>query len=422
VTYKLFASIILRRLQNAGAERRLTDTQFGFRRRRGTTDAIFALRRHIEKAWAQRSGQVMCLALDWQRAFDSINPEALMVALRRFGLPAQLVNTIALIYADRRFRVMDGGQFSEEKKQAAGISQGCPLSPFLFVMLMTVLMHDAVRSLPAEDQRLHEIGSLASLLYADDTLLLGVSAPALQRLLDAVATVGAQYGLALHWGKFQLIQIRCHRTLRKQDGQVIADNDTMTYLGASIAADGIAKSELSRRLGAAWAEFRKLAKLWNHSNLPKARKLKIFDSLMVMCSMSTACLNVSDQRRLDGSQARCLRLIVGVKPSFISRISNKDVLQKAGCKTYGQQLLKAQLQLFGKIARAPDTDVLRRLTFCPSSIRPAMTAYVRKVGRPRHEWATKLLENALLLSGGTDNLEQQLRNETTWNDFLNRHI
>ena len=36
-----------------------------------------------------------------------------------------------------------GGVKSLKHKQAFGISQGCPLSPFLFSMLLTVLLHDA---------------------------------------------------------------------------------------------------------------------------------------------------------------------------------------------------------------------------------------------------------------------------------------
>ena len=44
-------------------------------------------------------------------------------------------------------------------------------------MLMAVLVKDAVDSLPADDQHRYEEGSLGSLLYADDTLLVWVTAP-----------------------------------------------------------------------------------------------------------------------------------------------------------------------------------------------------------------------------------------------------
>ena len=42
-----------------------------------------------------------------------------------------------------RFIVKDAGSTSHWQKQEFGISQGCPLSPFLFVILMTVLLGDA---------------------------------------------------------------------------------------------------------------------------------------------------------------------------------------------------------------------------------------------------------------------------------------
>ena len=75
--YKLFALVLLERLRNAGAEQRLWATQFGFRSRRSTRDAIFLGRRMIEEAWEQRDGKAILLALDWAKAFDSISPSAL---------------------------------------------------------------------------------------------------------------------------------------------------------------------------------------------------------------------------------------------------------------------------------------------------------------------------------------------------------
>ena len=67
IGYKLFAMILLERLHEAGAEGRIWSTQFGFRRGRGTTDALFLARRLIEDAWASKHGKVILLALDWRR-------------------------------------------------------------------------------------------------------------------------------------------------------------------------------------------------------------------------------------------------------------------------------------------------------------------------------------------------------------------
>jgi hypothetical protein len=98
VAYKVYASILLKRLQASGAEARLTSTQYGFRTGFGTGDAIFCMRRLIELASARRGGQVSMLALDWKRAFDSINPEILEQALKRFGVPNSMLQAVRDIY------------------------------------------------------------------------------------------------------------------------------------------------------------------------------------------------------------------------------------------------------------------------------------------------------------------------------------
>ena len=189
-----------KRLVGSGAEDRLSESQFGFRSGRFTLDAIYVLRRRIDTAWAQRHGHSMIMALDWSKAFDSIDPDAMMAALTRFGLPAHIIGVVRSIYTNRRFQVQDCDHTSGERKQSAGISQGCPLSPFLFVMLMTVLMSDATAKLTSADHQLLQQGRLAELLYADDTLLLSVSADSLERFLTAVSIAGASYGMELHWG------------------------------------------------------------------------------------------------------------------------------------------------------------------------------------------------------------------------------
>ena len=78
--------------------------------------------------------------------------------------------------------------------------------------------------------------------------------------------------------------------------------------------------------------------------------------------------------------------------------------------------------MLGRIARAPDSDVRRRLTFCPGSLRPATDRFVRRVGRPRNEWAPKLLQLAVQKWGTLNTVERLMHNEMIWKAEVARHF
>ena len=72
----------------------------------------------------------------------------------------------------------------------------------LLVMLMSVMMEDSIGSLQPDAQAPSGNGSLDSLLYADDTLIVGVADERVQELLDAAAKTRLKYSMELHWSKF----------------------------------------------------------------------------------------------------------------------------------------------------------------------------------------------------------------------------
>ena len=79
--------MLLQRLKLAGAENLVWQSQFGFKSKVGTREALFVMRRVIENILASKNGSGIFLALDWAKAFDSISTQGLLLALRRFGLP-----------------------------------------------------------------------------------------------------------------------------------------------------------------------------------------------------------------------------------------------------------------------------------------------------------------------------------------------
>ena len=138
--YKLYAAIIKKRIEQ-GVETALHKTQYGFRKDRGTADAIHVVRRIIDGI-EQTGSKTILLLLDWEKAFDKVNHQALHKTLRRFSLPEVLVKQVMTIYSKPQFIVEVDGQRSKLYNQQTGIRQGCPFSPYLFLLVMTAMFED----------------------------------------------------------------------------------------------------------------------------------------------------------------------------------------------------------------------------------------------------------------------------------------
>ena len=220
----VFATVLLQRLLAAGAESRIWHTQFGFRCQRGTADAIFVARRLVEQTWSKHEGRLVFLALDCAKAFDSISPESLVHALLRFGLPSHVCDIVRNIcngIKGRRSEVRDGDISHAHMHSNLVFSQGCPLSPVLFSMLMTVLISDASRSLQELLPQVKNPDMVNELLYGDDTLVIALDDASVQGYVRCIAQAGANYGLLFNWRKLEVLPIGCDAFMSKPDGQFI---------------------------------------------------------------------------------------------------------------------------------------------------------------------------------------------------------
>ena len=143
-----------------------------------------------------------------------------------------------------------------------------------------------------------------------------------------------------------MMAVRDGNQLYNPNGTVVQEKDHIKYLGALVSKTGDINSELGRRIGYGKQELSALRTIWNQSNITLRRKVEIYQSCIVsklLYGLQSLWLSKSQCKRLNGFYCACLRKISRIPHSFISHVTNAEVLQKTKMTPLANTLLQQQL-------------------------------------------------------------------------------
>ena len=427
--YKIYASLLQKRLAFY-IDPRIRDSQFGFRRGRSAAQPIHILRRLIETHERQVS-PLHVLFLDWSKAFDSLSFAAIEQSLVRLGVPDPFVRAVMSIYQSPQFRVRDSGCISQQGSQSRGVRQGCPLSPYLFDVVLTCLFHDVECSYERQFGVLTGVLNIPSRLwdleYADDTVLLSRSSLQLTRLLHLLQHHALQFGLQLNLDKCKHLQLHsenrvsyapdpgadcscsCCNGGRRAATEYVPLAEEVKYLGIFLDATCNSRSTTSKRISRAVHASKLLKPFFTHAGLPTKWKLTVYKSIILSIlayGMESCCPAPSQQGRVDSLHFKNLRRIFRVKSSYYHRVlqpseapcSNEYLSERANAFTVlptpSQQFSFNRLKLLGHILRHPDTYEATS-TFMQSKAYRFISGGNRS-GRPSLHWAEVAMTEAYM--------------------------
>lgn len=408
ICYKVMAALVKERL-DSGLDTWLMLTQYGFRKKRSTSQAIYIARRLQDIAEKSKSSSTLIL-LDWEKAFDKVSQAKLLETLHRLKVPIKIIRLIKFFYDEPKFKVKIGEETSQWKGQNAGIRQGCPLSPYLFTLVMGAMFADIKRELNTPKQRMPIQGiPFAEILYADDTLIFGANTHCINILLHRIEKHSTYYGLRLNYDK--CVNLTANQRISSvrfdpeglAEGKLVPRKKAATYLGTMLTDTVDNASEISNRLGDCIATGNRLKIFWTKANTSVKWKIQVFNAIIRSKLLyGLECIQITDAEinRINAFQNKSLRRILHKPPTFIDRTETNqkmydEIQQVHGCKFehLGDTWKRNKLKLLGHILRASPADPLSQITFGNDYLLPR-PVLKRRAGRPRADWVLCTFQDA----------------------------
>ncbi len=384
---KILASIMLNRLLTSVYEQNLPESQCGFRPDRSTIDMIFTVRQVQEKCLEQNMN-LYIVFIDLTKAFDTVNRDALWVILRNLGCPAKFTKLIQLFHIDMTGEFLSGGELSDQFSISNGVKQGCVLAPVLFNLFFTqVLLHAVsdlnlgvyiryrldgslfyLRRLAAKTKTLERLFTEA--LFAGDCAFMAHQENHLQTIVDRFSTATKLFGLTISLSKTEVLYQPAPGRAADQpcitiDGTQLSNVTTFKYLGSTISSDGSLDQEINTRVQkASQALGRLCSKVLQHSGIRLSTNLKVYKA-MVLTSLLYGCETWTLYRRhikqLEQFHHRSRRSIMKIR--WQDKVTNQEVLDRAGSASIESMILKMQLQWSGHVIRMDPQRMPKQVFF-----------------------------------------------------------
>lgn len=229
--YKLLTYIFASRLQT-GISDLIADTQSGFLKGRSIHNNIRLVMDIIEYR-SQIEDDGFLLFLDFYKAFDSVEHPFILSVLKHFGFGNKFREWVGGLYRDISSCVLLPHGTTPSFKINVGIPQGCPISPYLFILATEML---AIFIKNCNDiKKLNVLGTeIVISQLADDTTIFLKDRYQISTTIANIEKFSKASGLTLNLKKCELLAI--HDTSLKNICNIPIKSE-IKYLGIYLSKD-----------------------------------------------------------------------------------------------------------------------------------------------------------------------------------------
>lgn len=229
VDYKILSQIFAKRLR-IGLSEMINETQTGFMANRHISCNIRFILDLIDYSEYVDS-DALILFLDFYKAFDSVEHQFLFRSLQSFGFGEMFVSYIRMLYKDISSCVMLFPNTTKRFSVGRSVRQGCPCSPFLFLIVVELLSIQIRQSNALQGLKIFE-REIRITQLADDTVLFLKNKQQIEIALRIIDTFSNASGLKLNLTKCEIL---CLYNNKETLMCKIPVKDSVRYLGIHIS-------------------------------------------------------------------------------------------------------------------------------------------------------------------------------------------
>ena len=202
VDYKILSKVFANRLKKVITSL-IDEDQAGFIEKRYIGENIRLLLDLADKM-AEQQQPGLCVSLDIEKAFDSLEWPFLFKTLSSFGFSEKFQSWIEVLYTNIKSSVINNGYTTKYFNLERGVRQGDPLSPYLFILAIEVLSilirnHSEIKGIELNGK------TLKLMQYADDTTCFISNKESLSCLKSLLQKFGLLSGLVVNERKTRII-------------------------------------------------------------------------------------------------------------------------------------------------------------------------------------------------------------------------
>nr|VZI10249.1 unnamed protein product [Spirometra erinaceieuropaei] len=274
---KIFARILLNRLNRHLEQGLLSEIHCCFRRYRGNT-GVTSVDRQCQEKFQDMWTHPYSAAVDPTTAIDTVNGEGLRKNMRKFSRPERFTQMVRQSHESLIARVTDNGVVSEAFAVTNGTKQGCVFAPTPFSLMFSAMVMGAYRDRrPGIRIAYRTDGHLLNhrwmhfqsrvsttivheLLFADDCALNTTSEEEMQRSMDLFSATCGNFSLIINTDETVVMHQRPLNTahnapqIRLNGTQMQVVNSFM-YLGGILSRSAKIDGEVARRISKASQAF-----------------------------------------------------------------------------------------------------------------------------------------------------------------------